>query len=462
MIDNYEIKQIDGEDRLFLYFNLNYEFGGFKKNKNKSIKENIKDYLIKNKINYQGTIISIVVGGVLIGNLVLNKPIVNNEVNYYKPSIIDVDKLLYVPNIEINENESKVLINEEIKEGVKDENIVEKQVTNNSNTIVNKKNKSNSTNNSTNTNTSQSVNSGQNTSSNTNSNTNTNENTNNTNPSVIQNTEPIEEKVIDTNTYVKVKRKSGEVETIELEEYIIGVVGAEMPALFHKEALKSQAVIARTYALKSLSNGKILTDTESTQSYKDKQQLQNQWGNNYNTYYNKIKECVDSTKGMYLTYNGKYIEAVYHSTSNGKTESSSEVWGNYYPYLVSVESPYDNLNPSFSYDVYFTYQELSSKLGLSISNETEFNIIGLTEGNRVKNIEIYGQNFEGTKFRNLLGLRSTDFTIEKNETGVKITTKGYGHGVGLSQYGANGMAKNGSSFKDILKHYYRGVSISVK
>ena len=424
VIENYEIKNINGEEILFLYFNFNYEFSSFNKMKNKSIKENIKDYLKKNKINYKGTIISIVVGGVLIGNLVLNKPVVNNKFDFYKPSIIDVDKLLYVP--EINIIEEKV-INEE-------DNLINNNI-NNSNDKIENNNKQN----------------------NISSNSSTNKNIK-FNEKIE--TSAVEENVeVETNTYVKLKRKNGNVETIELEEYVIGVVGAEMPALFHKEALKSQAVIARTYALKSLSTGKILTDTESTQSYKSKSELEILWGSNFNIYYNKIKECVNETKGMYLIYNGNYIDAVYHSTSNGKTETSTNLWGNYYPYLVSVESPYDNLNPSFFHYVNFTYQELSNKLGMEITNETNFNIINLTEGNRVANILINDKNYKGYELRSILGLRSADFTIEKNELGVKITTKGYGHGVGLSQYGANGMAKNNYSYIDILKHYYRGVTL---
>ena len=111
-----------------------------------------------------------------------------------------------------------------------------------------------------------------------------------------------------------------------------------------------------------LYSGKTLTDTESTQSYKDTNELKSLWGNNFNTYYNKIKKCVESTKDIYLTYNGNYIEAVYHSTSNGKTESSLNVWNNYYPYLVSVDSPYDNTNKSFDYEKFIAYADLTKAL----------------------------------------------------------------------------------------------------
>ena len=253
---------------------------------------------------------------------------------------------------------------------------------------------------------------------------------------------------------------NGKIEKVELEEYIIGVVGAEMPAAFHIEALKSQAVISRTYALKAKSKGKTLSDNESTQSYKSNDELKKIWGSNYDTYYNKIKKAVSETKGMYLTYKGNYIEAVYHSTSNGKTESSINVWGNSYSYLVSVESKYDTLNSSFTKSKKISYDELSKKLGFNINQETEFNIISKTSGNRVNKIDIGKKEFTGVQLRNLLGLRSADFDIINEVDGVVFTTRGYGHGVGLSQYGANGYAKNGLNYQKILLHYYPGVSLN--
>ena len=265
---------------------------------------------------------------------------------------------------------------------------------------------------------------------------------------------------IDTNTYITIQRSNGQMETIELEEYITGVVSSEMPALFHTEALKAQAIIARTYALKAISKGKLLTDSNSTQNYNDINQLKNMWGGNYNTYYNKVKDAVNSTKGMYLTYNGTYIEAVYHSTSNGKTESSVYGWGNYYPYLISVDSQYDSLNPSFLVSTTISYEKLSSLLGMDINSDTEFNITDRTDGDRVKTIIVNDKSYTGTSFRNLLGLRSADFDIEKTDDGVIFTTRGYGHGVGMSQYGANGMAKNGYSYSGILSHYYPGTVIN--
>ena len=251
----------------------------------------------------------------------------------------------------------------------------------------------------------------------------------------------------------------GSVMKMELEEYLVGVVGAEMPALFNSEALKAQAIIARTYALKAKAKGKTLKNNESNQSYKTNSELKAMWGDNYGGYYTKIKKAVDETAGMVLTYNGNYIEAVYHSTSNGITESSVNVWGNYYPYLVSVSSQYDNLNVSFVKNIEIDYQELSNKLGFDVNKETNIILDGRTSGNRVESVRIEDHVYKGIDFRNVLGLRSADFDIQKNDTGIVFTTRGYGHGVGMSQYGANGMAKNGYSYEAILKHYYQGVSI---
>ena len=169
---------------------------------------------------------------------------------------------------------------------------------------------------------------------------------------------------------------------------------------------------------------------------------------------------MDSTKGIYLTYKGEIIDAVYHSTSNGKTESAKNVWGNIVPYLVSVESPYDETNKTFQQEKVFTYEELSKKLGYAVTNESNLTIERKTEGNRVAEILIDQKNYDGVALRNLLGLRSATFEIIKKEDKVLFNTYGYGHGVGMSQYGANGMAKEGDNYKEILKHFYQGVTLS--
>ena len=233
-----------------------------------------------------------------------------------------------------------------------------------------------------------------------------------------------------------------------------------MPASFNLEALKAQSVLARTYALKAKQTGKKLTDTVSTQSYIDIDQMKNKWENSFNTYYNKIKNAVENTNGEYLSYNGNYIEALYHSTNNGKTESSLDVFGNYYPYLISVSSEYDKNASGYLRTINMPLDTISNKLGLNLNNDSVISILSYTDGGNIKEININGNNFSGKKLRELLGLRSADFDISISDNNANITTRGYGHGVGMSQYGANGMANAGYSYKDILSHYYPGTTLT--
>ena len=258
---------------------------------------------------------------------------------------------------------------------------------------------------------------------------------------------------------VTIYRSNGNVVSMDLEEYLIGVVGAEMPASFQMEALKAQAVVARTYALKLLASGKKLTDTVSTQVYKDNNELKKLWGNSYSTYYQKIKEAVTSTKGVSVYYQGNYINALYHSTSNGKTEDASMVWGNSVPYLKSVDSKWDIQASSYLREIKEDFTNILNLLGVSSDTNIQFEVISRDESGRVEKIKVGDKIFDGVTFRNLLKLRSTDFSIMVINNQVSITTKGYGHGVGLSQYGANGMAQEGYTYKEILKHYYTGVEV---
>ena len=258
---------------------------------------------------------------------------------------------------------------------------------------------------------------------------------------------------------VTIYRSNGNVVSMDLEEYLIGVVGAEMPASFQMEALKAQAVVARTYALKLLASGKKLTDTVSTQVYKDNNALKKLWGNSYSTYYQKIKGAVTSTKGVSVYYQGNYINALYHSTSNGKTEDASMVWGNSVPYLKSVDSKWDIQASSYLREIKEDFTNVLNLLGISSDTNIQFEVISRDESGRVEKIKVGDKIFDGVTFRNLLKLRSTDFSITVINNQVSITTKGYGHGVGLSQYGANGMAQEGYTYKEILKHYYTGVEV---
>lgn len=259
---------------------------------------------------------------------------------------------------------------------------------------------------------------------------------------------------------INVKLASGQIISVSLEDYVIGVVGAEMPAEFQTEALKAQAVASRTYALKRTASGNTISASVSDQTYNTVEQLKQKWGNSFNKYYTKIQSAVNATKGQTLKYNGSYIEALFFSTSNGRTEDSVNVWGNSYPYLKSVDSPWDTSVSSFLSTKSISMSEISNKLGVNLTSVSQINITSRTVGNRVGNVNICGNDYTGVKIRQLLGLRSADFEVSQNGNNIVFTTKGYGHGVGMSQYGANEMAKSGYSYTQILKHYYTGVTIT--
>ena len=450
MINSYFIRSINGEEVLYLNFDFSYEFSSFDfMAKREKIQEVVRNFIRDNKISFKGMTVLLVSGGVLFGSIILNTPnFTGSPVNSIKPieSSVTNDDFV-VPNASVSlSNGDSVVIND-----VKDDNEVKNEKVESKNEKVQVKENVVSK--------EQKVQNKEVSIPKVEEKKQVNEVST---PKVEEKTEAKEvstpKEVVDNNIYVSVGR-NGSVVKIELEEYVTGVVGAEMPASFNVEALKAQAVIARTYALKANSRGTVLSDNESSQSYKSNEELKSLWGSSYNTYYNKIKGAVDSTRGMYLTYKGNYIEAVYHSTSNGRTEDSSNVWGNSFPYLVSVDSPYDSSNPSYLKTVSFSYSDISKKLGVIITSDTNFIINGKTSGDRVSSISVGEVSFSGIEFRSKLGLRSADFDIEKNDENVVITTRGYGHGVGMSQYGANGMAKNGSSYRDILFHYYPGVSL---
>lgn len=427
MINGYNIRKINGEEVLCLYLDLSSEFADLDSKKNKNLKKEIKKYIKKNKINFKGVKVALVIGGFLVGTIMLNnikQPDNNFNNNNSIVAIMNEEHDDITSNNTLQEDENKeedvVVQDSDVNVENNAANQINKEEVKNYNNVV--KESSNKV-------------------------------------EVKKEEDIVKEEVIDNNIYVNVRRNNGNIEKYELEEYIIGVVGAEMPASFNKEALKAQSVVARTYALKSIKSNKQLTSDNSTQNFKDNNELKKMWGINYNTYYNKIKSAVLETKGLYLSYNNDYVDAVYHSTSNGNTEDAVYVWGNSVPYLKSVSSEYDNTNKNYNSTITLTYNEISNKLKNSIDSNTKFNIISRTSGNRVEEIEINGTTYSGVEFRKLLNLRSADFSIENNGANVVISTNGYGHGVGMSQYGANGMANNGSSYRDILLHYYTGVSI---
>lgn len=247
------------------------------------------------------------------------------------------------------------------------------------------------------------------------------------------------------------------------EDYIKGVVAAEMPVSFEMEALKAQAVAARTYAIKHYDG----RDPKNLyQAYVSIEDMKKNWGSNFEKNYKKISDAVDSTRGETIKYNNEMIEAVFHSTSAGLTENSENVWANSLPYLKSVDSHVDEQAPNFQQQKKIPIKQVCEKINnkygtdLSAKNFMDKFIIGeRTKAGYIKNINICDKKVSAMQIRMLLGLRSTNFNFVKNGDNIVFTTKGFGHGAGMSQYGANFMAKQGYDYKQILKHYYSGVEI---
>lgn len=265
----------------------------------------------------------------------------------------------------------------------------------------------------------------------------------------------------DSSITVSVMRtETEEIEQIPLETYVTRVVASEMPTDFELEALKAQGLAARTYIINHLLHQKAtnVTDLENDQVYKDEQELRKLWGENYHENMEKLMEAVKATEGKIITYNNQPITAAYFSTSNGYTENSEDYWEQELPYLRSVPSPWDEDSPKYKEQAIFSINELAKILNIDITDETEINL-SRTESNRVKKVTIGDQEFSGREIREKLSLPSSDFSIKKNEEHMIFTTKGFGHGIGMSQYGANGMAKEGKTFEDIIHYYYKDVSI---
>ncbi len=270
-----------------------------------------------------------------------------------------------------------------------------------------------------------------------------------------QNNEPSQESESEP-VYVQVDRRQGETITLELEEYLIGVVSSEMSADFPLEALKAQAVAARTFVAKRDFH---VDDTTASQVYQDNTQLKAVWADHYDANYEKIAQAVRETKGEILTYEGALISAAFFSSCNGYTNNAEDYWANYTPYLRSVESPWDKEIEGAKQVFTFSHEELAQYLSLE-QPLTEIEPPQRYANGYVKDVVINGKSFSGRELRECLGLRSSAFTIQMTQDQIIITTQGFGHGIGMSQYGAKGMALAGSSYRDILLHYYTGVEIA--
>lgn len=416
LIERYEIVKDGNEEILIIYLNYKYEFSkdfmNFENDNN--LKEKIK------KIKFNGSKVIIMVGTLVLGTLFINasfSPIINNN---------------EISNKNIVKEETSISIeNKDLEDNVKEE------INNNQDTTNSKKDED----------TNDKINFKQNIISDIDNKVNEEEN------------DKTEEKQVKETieNAITLYRSNGEILNLTINEYLIGAVAGEMPASFNIEALKAQAVVSRTYLLKRIKNNNIIIDSTMQQVYKDNNELKNMWKNNFDKYYSKIKKAVLDTDKIAIYYNGDYIDALYHSTSNGYTLNSENVWSNAIPYLKSVESKWD-LNAS-SY-LKNTNKDIAYVLSLfGIDDINKIQIVSRDDTNHVKEIKVGDKIYKGTTFRSLLKLRSTDFDIMVNDNSVVFITRGFGHGVGMSQYGANGMANEGYNYIDILNHYYTNVSI---
>lgn len=268
-----------------------------------------------------------------------------------------------------------------------------------------------------------------------------------------------------SNTIIRVKRMSnGVIEEIPFEEYIVGVLAGEMPIYFEKEAFKAQAVAARSYALKrieyNVESDYDVVDSVINQVYLDNNYLKEAWGENYITNINKLREIVNETSLEYLDYNGEVIDAMFFSTSNGFTEDAAMVFNIDLPYLQSVKSSWDEVTSSaFRSVTSIDINDFYKKLGLEYSDIFDYKVLKRSSTNRIISLNINGVEFSGRALYDRLGLKSTDFSLRKEDNNIIINTIGYGHGVGMSQYGAQGMASEGYTYDQILSYYYIGTSI---
>ncbi len=307
---------------------------------------------------------------------------------------------------------------------------------------------------------------------------NTNETNENTENTIENNIEQVELQDYNYKQYDTIKLLHKDANTIEelpLDEYLLGVVSAEMPATFEQEALNAQAVVARTYTIYSIVHNQnkhgeadICDDSTCCQAWISKEDRMARWEENVrNENWNKITLAVNNTAGKIITYNGEVIDAFFHSNSGGATEAPVNVWGGTnYPYLQSVETAGEDAYSQYSSETILSKEELKNKIlqkhsdfVIDYNDSNCISILEYTESGRVKTIKIGNLNLSGVEVRTLLGLRSANFSVSIEGDNIKFSVKGYGHGVGMSQTGADSMAKSGSNYQDIIKHFYTGVEI---
>lgn len=274
-----------------------------------------------------------------------------------------------------------------------------------------------------------------------------------------------------TSTVKVMSASSNNITEMPLKEYLIGVVASEINPAYHEEAIKAQIIASHTllsyvknHKSDKLGGADISDSSASHQGYLSETDQREKWGDNFEAYHKRIEKCVDEVINMTLQYDGDYINAAFHAISNGKTENCADVWGGNYPYLTSVTSVGDKLSPAYQSQVTVTEKEFKEKLkkyDIEFKGDANKWIekITNTETGMVKSIQICGTSLKGTELRTAFSLKSSTFTYEYKDEKFIFTVSGYGHGVGMSQYGADYMARQGFSYKEILEHYYRGAKI---
>jgi stage II sporulation protein D len=277
------------------------------------------------------------------------------------------------------------------------------------------------------------------------------------------------------NTIKLLHTATNQIEEVNIDEYLYGVVSAEIPASFDIEAIKAQAIVARTYTIYKIKNNDnkhgeagLCDSSTCCQAWISKEDRLAKWEESQRQHYwDKIVSSVESTKGKVIKYNGDVICAFFHSNSGGMTEIPVNVWGgDEYPYLQAVQTSGEDAYSQYSSEVELTKQEVIDKIKsthsdivIDFSKQDEIKILEYTEGSRIKTIKFGNVNLSGVEARTIFGLRSTNFTVEIIGDKIKFKVIGYGHGVGMSQTGADALAKEGKNYEQIIKHYYTGVEV---
>lgn len=262
----------------------------------------------------------------------------------------------------------------------------------------------------------------------------------------------IQEQIKEKDKMVVLK-EDNTTEKMELEEYLVGIVACEMPVLYGSEALKTQAIASRTYAVVKSNKNLALAKTTDDQCFITEDEMKNKWGEKYSEYKQVVVDAVNDTKGLVVTKDNELLTTFYFSTSNGYTEDSMAVFNR--NGIEGVETLWDKESNNYKREITYTKEYLESILG-------KFNTIEILKRNNTHHVELVSvdnKEYTGIEFRHKLNLRSTDFEISINNQEYTFTTYGYGHGVGMSQYGASYMAKNGYNYEEILKYYYGDIEL---